>query len=65
MYIQGHHLDYHKSEYADQNGYDTKASFRVNGGSMGAISNANLRLPLPGVPVRVHRWTVQYPSPTC
>ena len=40
MYIQGHHLDYHKSEYADQNGYDTKASFRVNGGPWVAISNA-------------------------
>ena len=39
MYIQGHQLDYHKSEYADQNGYDTKASYRVNSGPWVPISN--------------------------
>lgn len=47
VYIQGHHLDYHKSEYADQNGYDTKASYRVNSGAWIPISNetANCRYP--------------------
>jgi len=39
LYLKGHSLGYHKSEYADQNGYDQKASFRINGGPWIPISN--------------------------
>lgn len=40
LYIQGHALGYHKSPYAESNGYDQKASFRINGGSWIPIDNA-------------------------
>ncbi len=40
LFLKGHHLGYHKSDYADQNGYDQKASVRINGGSWTPISNA-------------------------
>lgn len=39
LYIQGHALGYHKSDHADNNGYDQKASFRINGGSWVPIDN--------------------------
>jgi hypothetical protein len=40
LYVKGHALGYHKSDYADQNGYDQKASFRINGGDWVPISNS-------------------------
>lgn len=40
LYVKGHKLGYHKSDYAQSNGYDGKASFRINGGAWVPISNA-------------------------
>ena len=47
LYIKGHKLGYHKSDYAENNGYDKKASFRINGGSWIPINNDNFSAKYP------------------
>jgi hypothetical protein len=47
LYIKGHNLGYHKSDYAEQNGYDKKASFRINGGAWIPINNDNFSAKYP------------------
>lgn len=45
IYLQGHALNYQKSALADQQGYDKKGAFRVNGGAWIPIDNETASFP--------------------